>query len=169
MIWNKCCNFENMKLKIFLFSFLGMVQMTLTAQFYTNDSIVSMFRDSLNNYRKSLSLNKVSLEPKYKNFVDRHSSYQAKINYVTHGEESFSFENRANSEPSLRNLECQENCTVVLIDLSNTSEFISSQIFRHFKNSKPHNAGLINPNFNKMYLSCYKKGEYVFVTLLLSE
>lgn len=141
----------------------------LYSQFYSSDSIVNIFNNELNKYRNSQSLTSFVLEPKYKNFVDKHSKYQAKLGYNTHGEGENSLQKRYDREPSLQNLACQENCTMVLMSDFNDLNYLSSQILKHFKNSPQHNKGLVNPKFNKMYLSCYKNGEYVYVTLLMSE
>ena len=71
---------------------------TAQAQFLTNNSFFKMFQDSINMYRNSLGLTNVVLEPKYKNFVDQHSYYQARLGYRTHGEGNFTFEKRVEKE-----------------------------------------------------------------------
>lgn len=141
----------------------------LHAQLLRGDSAIKMFCNKLNAYRNSLSLCNIYPEPAYKKFVDRHSVYQARMNDVTHGEGDFTFDKRYDAYPALYRLDCQENCTVVVMKNPNDLEYLTSQILLHFQHSKPHNKGLINPDFKKFYFGSFKKDEFVYVTLLLSE
>ena len=168
-MWNKCCNFDVMKVKLFLSLILLISITTLKAQFLSNDSLTKLFTNKFNDYRLSLSLNNVQSEPNYKTFVNRHSLYQARMNDITHGDGQFSFENRYNSEPYIYGLDCQENCTMVVMDNPNDLNYLASQVLKHFKESPGHNKSLVNPKFKKFGLSCYKKDRYVYVTLLVTE
>ena len=169
VVRNKYCNFEYMKLKSFLLGIVSFFVSSINAQYLSNDSLIKLFTTKFNEYRLSLSLSNVVPEQKYKTFVNRHSLYQARMNDITHGEGQFSFENRYYAEPSLSDLDCQENCTMVVLDNPNDLNYLASQVLKHFKESPGHNKSLVNPKFKKFGLSCYKKDRYVYVTLLVTE
>lgn len=141
----------------------------VNGQFLSSDVLNKEFCDTLNKYRKSLGLSNISIEPKYKNFVDNHSQYQSKVNKLTHCNEYGCLQNRIDNDPNLYGLVCQENCTVVDVGNGLNIDSIANEVLGHFYRSKPHNEGLINPNFKKCYISAYKKGEWVYVTLILSD
>ena len=142
---------------------------TVQAQFLTNNSFFEMFQDSINMYRNSLGLTNVVLEPKYKNFVDQHTYYQASLGYRTHGEGNFTFEKRVEKEINLKNISCYENCGELWVSDFNNIRFAVFVILDGLKKSPLHHKSLIEPTNTKFYISCYKKDDTVYFTLLLSE
>ena len=142
---------------------------TVQAQFLTNNSFFEMFQDSINMYRNSLGLTNVVLEPKYKNFVDQHSYYQARLGNTTHGEGNFTFQKRVEKEINLKNISCYENCGELWVSDFNNIRFAVFVILDGLKKSPLHNKSLIEPTNTKFYISCYKKDDTVYLTLLLSE
>lgn len=158
-----------MKNKIVLVLFLLVSITKINAQFLNSDVINKEFCDTLNDYRKSLGLGNIVVEPKYKNFVNTHSQYQASINKTTHCNKDGCLQNRIDNDPNFYGLVCQENCTVVDVEGGVNIDSIANEVLGHFYRSKPHNEGLINPSFKKFYLSAYKKGNWVYVTLILSD
>ena len=142
---------------------------TVQAQFLTNNSFFEMFQDSINMYRNSLGLTNVVLEPKYKNFVDQHSYYQARLGNTTHGEGNFTFQKRVEKEINLKNISCYENCGELWVSDFNNIRFAVFVILDGLKKSPLHHKSLIEPTNTKFYISCYKKDDTVYITLLLSE
>jgi uncharacterized protein YkwD len=142
---------------------------TVQAQFLTNNSFFKMFQDSINMYRNSLGLTNVVLEPKYKNFVDQHSYYQSRLGYTTHGKGNFTFQKRVEKEINLKNISCYENCGECWVTEFNNIGFGVFTILDGFIKSPSHNKSLIEPTNTKFYISCYKKDDTVYFTLLLSE
>ena len=142
---------------------------TVQAQFLTNNSFFEMFQDSINMYRNSLGLTNVVLEPKYKNFVDQHSYYQARLGNTTHGEGNFTFQKRVEKEINLKNISCYENCGELWVSDFNNIRFAVFVILDGLKKSTLHHKSLIEPTNPKFYISCYKKDDTVYFTLLLSE
>jgi len=141
----------------------------LCAQHYIGDSIVAMVCDSINVYRKSLGLKPVAIEPKYKKFADIQSYNQSRYGFTTHGIGNNTIENRIKRDPYMLMRAFQENCTRVFYSDSDGLTYLASQIMLGLKSSKPHNASLINPDYEKMYVSCCKSGEYVYITLRVRE
>ena len=142
---------------------------TVQAQFLTNNSFFEMFQDSINMYRNSLGLTNVVLEPKYKNFVDQHTYYQARLGNTTHGEGNFTFQKRVEKEINLKNISCYENCGELWVSDFNNIRFAVFVILDGLKKSPLHHKSLIEPTNTKFYISCYKKDDTVYFTLLLSE
>jgi len=144
-------------------------------QLRVDDAIVKSFKDDLNLYRSSLGLNPVTIEYNYKTFTDFQATYQAKVGDVTHGEGYYEFHNRVDRNPFLSNVKCSENCTIFFITNLNDIKFMSQQILNDFKGSEPHNKALINSEYTKMYVSCFKvfspqyNGHYIYTTLVMSE
>lgn len=156
-------------LKIFLVVVISFIFTPVKSQNYVNDSIVTIVRDSINVYRKSLGLKPVMIETLYKNFADKHSYNQSRYGFVTHGIGNNSFENRIKRNPNLFGRAFQENCCRDFYSDNDGLYYLASQIMIGFKSSKPHNASLINPEYNRMYVSCYKSGEYVYITLIVGD
>ncbi len=158
-----------MKKTVFLILFILVSVIKINAQFLNSDIINKEFCDTLNDYRKSLGLGNIFIESKYKNFVNNHSQYQAKINRLTHCNEIGCLQSRIDQDPNLYGLVCQENCTLVDVEGGVDIDSIANEVLKHFYNSKQHNEGLINPNFKKCCVAAFKKGDWVYVTLILSE
>lgn len=143
-------------------------------QLRVDDAIVKSFKDDLNLYRSSLGLNPVTIEYNYKTFTDFQATYQAKVGDVTHGEGYYSMQNRYERDPFLNGLKCQENCCLFFINSESDIKSMSLQILNLFKTSDPHNKALINSEYTKIYVSCFKVfspmyGHSVYTTLVMSE
>lgn len=141
----------------------------LSAQHYINDSITSLLRDSLNRYRASKGLNPVRIEPQYKNFADKHSYYQSRVGFITHGIGVNTLENRVKRDPYMFDRSISESVALVYYSDSDGLPYLASKILLIFKGSKPHNSFLISPEYDRMYVSCYQSGEDVYITLLVGK
>lgn len=145
------------------------------------DSLLFHFTTIINEYREKYGLNKLVVDPKIKEATDYWSKKMGESGVVGHGTGDNSFQNRINRSQHLTSRELVlENCTELMtpdkpmktdvktypevkpyIDDSYLKILTQYQYamygFLMWKNSPPHNKGMLEPTTKYFYLSSYKK------------
>lgn len=153
----------------------------LTQPKVNQDSLLVYFTKIINNYRVKNGLGTLSVDPQIKPLTDYQSKKMGETGIVGHGTGSESFSNRVARCGCLPDYEIiLENCTELMTpdkpfpaDVSsypNVEPYIEKSYageltqyeyayyaFLMWKNSAPHNKGMLNPDTKHFYLSSYRK------------
>ena len=161
---------------LILFPYIGFSQTDVN-----QDSLLFHFTKIINEYRIKNGLNELVVDPKIKESTDYWSKRMGESGVVGHGTGDNSFQNRINRSKYLSSRELVlENCTELMTpdkpmktDVKTYRELkpyidgsylkVLNQYecamygFLMWKNSPPHNKGMLDPTTKYFYLSSYKK------------
>lgn len=145
------------------------------------DSLLFHFTHIINDYRVRNGLKELEVDPNMKVLTDYWSKRMGEMGKVGHGEGKESFQSRISSEKSIPpSFIMLENCTELMTPdkpiktsvktypelkpyIDGSYQGILNQYdyamygFLMWKNSPPHNKGMLDPDTNYFYLSSYRK------------
>ncbi len=145
------------------------------------DSLLFHFTHIINDYRVKNGLKELEVDPKMKVLTDYWSKRMGEMGKVGHGEGKESFQSRISREKSIPpSFIMLENCTELMTPdkpiktsvktypelkpyIDGSYQGILNQYdyamygFLMWKNSPPHNKGMLDPDTKYFYLSSYRK------------
>ena len=156
-----------------------------------NDSLLHCFKYILNNYRVSYGLPPLEVDGVMKVFTDNWSKQMSLTGVVGHGSGDNSFQRRIETCSCLPPATfCLENCTEIFTPDTKISDNISCPIkniepyikksysgkitqyelayfaFLNFKNSPPHNAGMLNKDTKYFYISGSRNNGVTYIAYI---